>query len=439
MDCSEVIAWIEEHKSKSKFSCKEISFQDSKEWKFLPEQEALVHKSERFFEVRGYRATSSDGTSFNQPLINQWEIGIQAFLIKGQGDSLQVLMQAKTEPGNIGITQVSPTLQVTRSNLQGVHKGTIPQFAELFIDLTDKDVLVNEKYPELGNRYYKKYNENIIISTQDEIEDDLNFKWIPIQTLKELLRHDNIINNDARLVLSLLFLKYGDTFLGQSNPFQQALLASWKAHSGSFFEETTEAQVWLDLIRKKYPLTVEEIPLTELEGWEITDKRILRKKRTTQYSIMQISVESDEREVSAWDQPIINANQQGLIGFICQEFDGVLHVLFEAAAQIGGHLGAELLPSVCYDGAELNDTQFELYKLMVESENLIGECVYSEEGGRFFQDDSWMGIVLVDDLNIVLPENYCWLTLGQIRELSDDPHFFSDEARGALAVLLSYM
>jgi oxidase EvaA len=438
MNSVETLAWIAEHKGRSKFSIREIPFQESKEWSFLPEKEALAHKSGRFFAIRGYRATTASGETFDQPLIHQWEIGIQAFLVRNEGSDLEVLMQAKTEPGNIGITQISPTLQVTRSNLQGVHDGAVPKFADLFLDLSDKKVLINQKYPELGNRYYKKWNENIILSTVDVIEEGANFRWLPIQTLKELLHHDNVINNDARLVLSLLFLKYGNTFMGPSTSFQEKLLKSWNSFSGISFQELIKARAWLEHIRKRHFLLVKKIPLPQLVGWKITDNRIVKEDHT-QYSIMQLAVESDEREVSSWDQPIINTCLRGLTGLICKEFGGVLHVLFEASPQIGNHQGAELLPSICSDGTELNEIQSEIYQLVMETEDLVGKCIYSEEGGRFFRDDSLVRIILIDNLDIVLPENYCWLTIGQIRKLCSDSHFFSDEARGALAILLSYM
>jgi oxidase EvaA len=437
MKCEEVIAWIEEHKKNFGFSISEIPFLGSKEWSFLPNKTALVHKSGRFFSIKGYQATTVAGAIHQQPLIHQWEIGIQAFLIKEIQNDLQILMQAKTEPGNIGITQVSPTLQVTRSNLQGVHSGKIPTFAEEFLNLAGKNVIINQKYPELGNRYFKKWNENIVICVDDMTHDD-NFKWIPFRTLKKLLLHSNVINNDARLVLSLLLLKYGNTHLGPPSDLQEKLLSSWDEVSGFSFKSVENAKSWLREVRKINPLHVEEIPLTHLAGWEITDKRIIRKDKK-EFSIMQLAVESNEREVSCWDQPIVNTHQQGFIGMICQEIEGVLHVLFEASPQIGSHHGAELLPSVCFDGSSLNSLQSELSDIANNPEHLIGECVYSEEGGRFYQDDSLVRIALVETLSIELPQNYCWLTLGQIRMLSTETHFFSDEARGALAILLSHL
>jgi len=435
--CDAALQWIDNHKQQLRFSVKEIPFHESKEWRFIADKQALVHKSGRFFAIKGYKATTVEGEIFYQPLIYQWEVGIQAFLVKDGDDGLQVLMQAKTEPGNIGITQISPTLQVTRSNLQGVHDGKIPKFANDFLDLKYKNVILNQKYPELGNRYYKKWNENIIIKTTEIESDDPAFQWISINTLKKLLRYDNAINNDARLVLSLLLLRYGTSFLSSPSPLQEKLLLSWNKLSGFSFQDTSQAAVWLQKIRSKYFLKVEEVSLLQLDSWKVTDSKIIRKDGA-QFSIIQIAVES-EREVSTWDQPIVNAHQQGFVGLICQEIDGILHVLFEASPQIGGQQGAELLPSVCLDGTAPNKIQSDLYQLMLDPETLISKCVYSEEGGRFFQDDSLVHISLINNFKITLPENYCWLTIGQIRKLSYESHFFSDEARGILAILLSYM
>ena len=40
-------------------------------------------------------------------------------------------------------------------------------------------------------------------------------------------------------------------------------------------------------------------------------------------------------------------------------------------------------------------------------------------------------------MHVDLPENFCWLTLAQIRALLNEPDFISDESRSILSLFLT--
>lgn len=61
--------------------------------------------------------------SWDQPIINQPEVGYLGFIVKEFNGVLHFLMQAKIEPGNVNHVQLSPTIQATRSNYTQVHQG----------------------------------------------------------------------------------------------------------------------------------------------------------------------------------------------------------------------------------------------------------------------------------------------------------------------------
>ncbi len=62
----------------------------------------------------------------------------------------------------------------------------------------------------------------------------------------------------------------------------------------------------------------------------------------------------------------------------------------------------------------------------------------SDEGGRFYQCVSRYDIRMLDSsVDPELPEDYCWLTLGQLRCLLNGPDTISDESRGILSLFLS--
>lgn len=61
----------------------------------------------------------------------------------------------------------------------------------------------------------------------------------------------------------------------------------------------------------------------------------------------------------------------------------------------------------------------------------------TEEGGRFFLDATrYVVIELPEAEPVERPENYRWLTLGQIKELLRLSNVFTNEARSLIACLL---
>mgnify|MGYP000674128209 CR=1 FL=1 len=79
-------------------------------------------------------------------------------------------MQAKIEPGNLNIVQLSPTLQATRSNYTRVHGGKSPNYLEYFNGEKEVYVLVDQLQSEQGARFLHKRNRNIIVEINEDEE-----------------------------------------------------------------------------------------------------------------------------------------------------------------------------------------------------------------------------------------------------------------------------
>ena len=118
-------------------------------------------------------------------------------------------MQAKIEPGNLNVVQLSPTLQATRSNYTRVHGGKSPTYLEYFNGEKNVIVLVDQLQSEQGARFLHKRNRNIIVEVDEneEIEVKSNFIWVSLGQIKELLRYPNVVNMDSRTVISCI--KFG--------------------------------------------------------------------------------------------------------------------------------------------------------------------------------------------------------------------------------------
>ena len=99
---------------------KKIPLKQLGEWT-LDDNYSIQHKSKGFFT---FIATQQDG--FKNILISQNEIGILSILLRFEEKDFmnrEILIQKKQEPGNSPLTQLSPSIQMTFSNLTGKHGG----------------------------------------------------------------------------------------------------------------------------------------------------------------------------------------------------------------------------------------------------------------------------------------------------------------------------
>ena len=441
-EAARILEWLFEYRHSIGCTIERIRFAESNQWALDESRSALRHVSGRFFTIQGYRGLSNFRPDFWQPLINQPETGTQGFIVRDGIAGLELLVQARTEPGNVGLVQIGPTIQATYSNYTAAHKGRRQPFLEHFHHPKrfGSRVLVDTVQPELGSRFLKKWNRNIVINAPALAKfSHPMFRWVSLPTLARLMRLEHVVNNDARLVVGLLALECGaDLFEGTTNPLGEAVCRSFRSTSGASFSSFAEAADWLAGARSRESLLAEELSLGNLPGWEIADDEI-RHERGLFFSVIQVRVHAADREVADWDQPLIAASHTGEIVLIVKEVDGVLNLLFRAEAQLGNAHGAELQPTFCDDNDGAPEAPKAIRDLLNEK-RVRERFTYqgSDEGGRFFQCISRFDIRWLDsDVNPELPEEYAWLTLGQVRELLAGTDFVSDESRSILSLFLT--
>ena len=156
----EICRWIAERRDAHRFRVRQIPFHEMDKWLFDQETGNIQHESGRFFSIDGIRVNTNWGavSEWEQPIINQPEIGFLGFITKKFDGVLHFLAQAKMEPGNINLIQISPTLQATRSNFTRVHEGRSPPYLEHFLNRQKSRVLVDVLQSEQGARFLRKRN-----------------------------------------------------------------------------------------------------------------------------------------------------------------------------------------------------------------------------------------------------------------------------------------
>lgn len=451
------LKWFENKKKEEQFIVNEIPFSKFDQWYFSENKASLVHQSGKFFRIEGVRIQTNFGKKkeWEQPIINQPEIGILGILTKVFNGTLYFLMQAKMEPGNVNILQLSPTVQATKSNFSRVHKGKLPAYLDYFIDSSKSEVLIDQLQTEQGGRFLQKRNRNIVIRVKEEIEVLPDFCWLTLGEIKKLLEIDNFVNMDARSVISTIPLiddaliaelhtydwEEGENIVINGidlNSLNRDLITSVCCEKGR--SKTTDQIIsWYTNLKVNYELKVETISLSQLKNWIITENNIYNNERY--FSVIGVEVIAGTREVTSWTQPLIKDLNIGLLGFLTKKMNGILHFLVQAKVEPGNIDIIELSPTVsCSNIAyiennrELHPTFFE-YFMNHKSTQILFDTLQSEEGGRFYHlQNRNMIVELNETINLDLPENYIWMTLNQMMDFMKYS-MFNIEARSLVSSL----
>jgi len=430
--------WFDEIKSSSDFRVSPINFDDMKQWSFNPAG-SLAHNSGRFFSIEGIDVDLNTGlsTTWDQPIINQPEIGLLGILTKEFSGVRYFLMQAKIEPGNVGMVQLSPTVQATYSNIRKVHGGQSQHYIDYFQENRKSVVIVDQLQSEQGARFYKKQNRNVIIDVTEEVPVKVGFHWLTLREIKLLLERNNIINMDSRSVLSCIPGFRTDTSGGKetdvlgllSKEYPEIQLGSFSCEIikssqsiGNTHVDHSEISAWLAAIKRKYSIRSRLKPLLEVNDWEIRDD-IIRHKSEPYFSIIAVNVQASSREVTEWDQPLLKDDTLGLIGFITRIIDNKMHFLVQARVEAGSRLSIELSPTVScsnyhYKWKKWNrDYAFLEYFMDPDPMTVICDTIQSEEGGRFYHYQNRNMIIHLDNIaDSEIPGNFNWMSLYQIEE-----------------------
>lgn len=436
-----IMAWFLDRQQDHSFKLDQIPFSQMEKWAFNAVGN-LCHESGKFFSIEAIRVKTNWGMvpEWDQPIINQPEIGFLGFITKRIKGTLYFLVQAKMEPGNINMIQLAPTLQATRSNFTRVHQGKSPPYLEYFTDRSRSRVLVDSLQSEQGARFLRKRNRNIIIEIEHDIPVYDDYCWMTLGQLLQAMRHDNIVNMDARTVISCITYDCPTDLSFLKRSFAKSLCRSLDPQNQPVYRNE-EIISWFTEQKFKYDLDVVRIPLKNAEKWEQTATEV-RHESGSFFSVIACAVETDNREVSNWTQPLIKAQQQGLIAFVVKEFEGVLHFLIQAKVEPGNFDVVEMAPTVqCITGSYKRAPvdgrpPFVNYVLQAEPEQIHFDSLQSEEGGRFFREENRNLIVYAkDDFPKDIPDNYIWMTASQLKEFIKYNNFVNVQARCLLSSL----
>ena len=444
-----IIEWLGERNNQVKVKIDEIKFDELTKWEYDDYTGSIRHDSNKFFSIDGIRVNTNWGevNQWEQPIINQPEIGYLGIIAKEFNGILHFLMQAKIEPGNVNYVQLSPTLQATKSNYTQVHKGKKPKYLEYFRNAKPKQIILDQLQSEQGARFLKKRNRNIIIKIEESVEIEDDFIWLTLAQLKKLMSYDNLVNMDTRTVISgIPYGTFDSDVVGlfkffrysEKNSIGQKFLSS--ALLKESFHSNDEIIQFITRLKSHYELKVDKIPLKKVDKWVFNNAEI-KHVDNKYFKVIPINVEIGNREVINWTQPMIKPTQNGLCAFVCKEINGILHFAVQAKLECGNFDIIELAPTVqCLTGNYRNTPQGTLpfldYVLNASEDKVVYDAIQSEEGGRFFREQNVNKIILAgNEIPEELPKNYVWMTLNQLYTFLKYNNYLNIQARSLISAI----
>ena len=207
----EIGKWYTDIVERGDMKVEEIPLNECKEWIFG--EDKIYHASGEFFTIKGLRVKTNIREAkkgWDQPIIEQtgFDGGILGILRKRFNGIPHYLMEAKSEPGNPNMVQISPTLQATFSNINAAHLGNVPNYLHFFENPEKHGKIYYKKWlAEDGGRLYNKRNLNMIIEVEEDYKITFaneNFIWMSMYQIKQCLQKDAWVANSVRSIISHL-------------------------------------------------------------------------------------------------------------------------------------------------------------------------------------------------------------------------------------------
>lgn len=437
----ELFDWIEERKNNTHVALSLVSMNECKNWYYDEQEGCIRNEKGSFFKIFGARWNYTDPKTgkevcIEQPIIEQNEIGFLGILCCKYEGEWHYLMQAKIEPGNVNVVQLSPTLQATKSNFTQAHGGKRPEFLDYFMNMKPEDIIVDQIQSEQSSRFMHKRNRNVILTVDELLAEPATHRWMTLSQIKRMMHCDNLVNMDTRTVLScipyVLMGQEGDAPFKNKPYFYKTAWSMNRRTLAELYHEINNYKMFASS-------TVEKIALGELKEWEFTEKELTCKKPYP-FKVVFCDINIEGREVTHWNQPLFAANGKALFGLLCCDDEGVMKFLVKVRSEIGCFDGIEIGPTVqreaCGCAEELDCIQELLIDKLDKNEDIIADTILSEEGGRFYQEENRNAIVYVKKEEVgELPKGYVWSDYGTLNILTQVNNCLNIQLRNLLSLI----
>lgn len=437
-----ILSWVEE-RNKTVFVDIKKTIPDLENgfWYYDEKSGEIVNRNKSFFSVKGAELIRQEEVICSQPVLIQNEIGYLGIICKKINGVLNLLMQAKIEPGNVNKIQISPTIQATKSNFTRKHGGKKTAYVDYFINSKNYTIVVDQLQSEQSSRFIGKRNRNIIIllPEDEEIEVLETHRWMTLGQLKELMKYENLVNMDTRTVISCIpfYLMNSSNEENTKKYFSdEALYYSIKTIDS---KEISSIYNYINDYKMFCENELRIVPLMSLSNWEIKNGEYLSKSPYS-FKMVFCDIAIEGREVTKWQQPLFEAEGKATFGlFTCVEHN-VRKFLVKGKSEFGCFDKMEIGPAIQLEAIENYENYDVVEKVFFErydkKYNVMYDVILSEEGGRFYHEQNKNIIIEInkDELE-PLPEGYFWAGFGTLNVLNQVNNSLNIQLRNLMSLL----
>lgn len=415
-------------------SVQRINFSECLHWHM--DGYSLFHTSRRYFSVIAVKHFGHEHIMINQP-----EVGLLGYVVAKEADTNYWLVQDKREPGNKNLSQVAPSVQATKSNSERVHGGRSTPYLDMFHKSYPLDFDVENS--EQGDRFLNKFNRNAkrLVRERFSINEDLQhqYRWVESSEICDLLRRDYAVNTDARSVITsggwqLLCNQPEEIFLNNDLP---RLLATSLNHTFIHRDRVRTSTLHKPL-EDGFESRVAEsamVPLSLIKQHRIEADGIY--DRDNQRVIGYYDVYMPEREISRWQQPLLEQSETAHCVLLMRVVDGIAEIGVKAYPEIGFRGRSEYGPTL-QTGTGTNKLTPDRIEGLLENAIVLLEIYQSDEGGRFYQNICRYTLAYLENARTDIDERVYWFSAYEIEIMSHRQGFLSNELRTCLSLLLSF-
>ena len=420
-----------------------IPLQDVVGWSVHPETGNISHDSGRFFSIIGAdvrHRTKNGEITWDQPVIDQPEVGILGILAMKIKGVLHFCLQAKEEPGNINSVQLSPTVQATYSNYTRVHGGALPKFLAYFLDSSKGRIIYAKLQTEDGGRFLYKSNRNMIVEVDDPELEELpeGFIWVTLRQIGRMLRNENLVHACTRSIFSALIVPECISGNMRGSVVGSNVQKTEKNNVREIFQ-------WLDDQKSSNHFLIKRRNLNSLKEWSMDRDGSFSHEEGRFFRVVGINVESKEREVPVWNQPILDNPGRGVIGLLAKIENGRRYFLMQAKAEFGNRWIIQIGPTVQFTpGNYIKNKKlpkpFLFEEFCTPEKNLLShDSFQSEEGARFYKEAHLHRILLLKEGELLqIPQEYKWISESDLHVFINIGEMVNSCARSVISLMLSY-
>lgn len=428
-----ITAWVDEARKDSHLTLRRVAVDACDQWHFKGER--MAHETGAFFSLTGV-SVPDEGEALHGrhlPMIDQPEMGWLGFLARPRDGQIDWLLQAKTEPGNVGGTQVAPSIQATRSNYRRLHGGAATAFLKLFRE--GSTFASDAPNSEQGTSFLWKFNRNSVLVFAGEAAPDVSqmghWRWSTTEALRELLGHDYVVNTDARSVVSTApwGLMSGGRPLFEAPCLQRSYSAA------------VNSATMADVRRKLRRAMLEKVlwtlkPMEELPGWDLRESGLFDPAGDERVACYAVRV--DGREVDHWSQPFLTQAGTGDHVLLMRIGAEGAQFFLRSYREVGFGQRSEFGPSLHSSFALPAPMEGWAAPDAVTAGRQLAAIKQSDEGGRFMLADASYRIVLLD--RTPEKDSYLfghWVSLSVLEQLVRQAGTTTNELRTLASVVLS--